>query len=251
MAVEPVLDAPAAVVDVPDERALVIADVHAGIEAGLQRDGVELPSRAEQRRRAVMDLFEQTATDRLIVLGDLGHSIGRPGRLEREEIDRFVESVTDRVPLTLVKGNHDGDIESLLETHSHVTITEGDGFRVGEVGFAHGHTWPTPEVLDAAYVCVGHEHPVVRLEDEVGGVRKERVWLRGPIDPAPFENHYGEQCSEIDGELVVCPAFNDRSGGTWVNVEGQSFLSPFLPDGLSGGEAYLLDGTRLGRYDRV
>jgi hypothetical protein len=36
-----------------------------------------------------------------------------------------------------------------------------------------------------------------------------------------------------------------------VNVEGQSFLAPFLPDGLASAEAYLLDGTRLGDYRRV
>jgi hypothetical protein len=38
-----------------------------------------------------------------------------------------------------------------------------------------------------------------------------------------------------------------------VNVPGQGFLSPFLPEALLDGaaEAYLLDGTRLGPYDRV
>ena len=70
------------------------------------------------------------------------------------------------------------------------------------------------------------------------------------VDPEPFEDYY-EDCPEIDGELVVCPAFNDLSGGTWVNVEGQTFLSPFLPNALEEGDAYLLDGTRLGPYDRV
>ncbi len=51
-------------------------------------------------------------------------------------------------------------------------------------------------------------------------------------------------------DIVVFPAFNDTSGGTWVNVPGQGFLSPFLPGGLADGEAYLLDGTRLGPTDR-
>jgi metallophosphoesterase superfamily enzyme len=49
----------------------------------------------------------------------------------------------------------------------------------------------------------------------------------------------------------VFPAFNDLTGGTWINVEGQEFLSPFLPDGLADGQAYLLDGTRLGAYEHV
>jgi len=251
MVVEPVPDAPAATVDLPDGRGLLIADVHAGIEAGLRREGVELTTRGEERRTAILELLEATAADRLLVLGDLGNAIGDPTREEREELDALVAAVTDRVPLTVMKGNHDGEIESLLGDREGVTITDGDGIRLGKVGFAHGHTWPATEVLAAGTVCVGHEHPVVRLEDEVGGGRKERVWLRGSLDPAPFQAHYGEDCPTIDGELVVCPAFNDRSGGTWINVEGQSFLSPFLPAGLADGEAYLLDGTRLGPYDAV
>lgn len=258
MAIEPVPDAPAATVKIPAGRALVVADVHAGIEAGLRREGVELASGADQRRAKLLSLVADTEPDRLVVLGDLGHTIGTPQRDEREELDRLVSAVTDRVPLTLVKGNHDGEIESLLAGREGVTITDGSGVRLGSVGFAHGHTWPAPEVLEAEIVCIGHEHPVVRLEDEVGGRRKERVWLRGSIDPTPFEEHYGSGASDvndalprIDGELVVFPAFNDLSGGTWINVEGQSFLAPFLPDGLGDGTAYLLDGTRLGPYDRI
>jgi len=52
---------------------------------------------------------------------------------------------------------------------------------------------------------------------------------------------------------VIVPAFNDRSGGTWVNVDGQGFLAPFLPEALvdSDTDAYLLDGTRLGPYRSV
>ena len=250
MAVEPVPDAPAALVDLPDGRGLLLADVHAGIEAGLRREGVELASGAQGRREVILDLLARTGADRLIVLGDLGHAIGSPSREEREELETLVAAVTERVPLTIVKGNHDGEIESLLADRERVTITGGEGIRRGEIGLVHGHTWPSRDVLGAEIVCVGHEHPVVRLEDEVGGARKERVWLRGSIDPEPFEDYY-EDCPEIDGELVVCPAFNDLSGGTWVNVEGQTFLSPFLPNALEEGDAYLLDGTRLGPYDRV
>jgi putative SbcD/Mre11-related phosphoesterase len=251
MAVEPVPGEPAAVADLADERALVIADYHAGIEVGLRAEGVELASRAEKRRDHVCSLVDGTGVDRLVVLGDLGNGIGAPRRDERREIRDFLRFLTDRVPVTLVKGNHDGEIEDLVADAGFeaIAVTPGDGHRAGAVGFAHGHTWPRPDVLAADVVCVGHEHPVVRLEDEVGGARTERAWLRGRIDPGPFESHYGTDL-ELDGELVVFPAFNDLCGGTWINVEAE-FLSPFLPAGLTGGEAYLLDGTRLGPYERV
>jgi metallophosphoesterase superfamily enzyme len=108
-------------------------------------------------------------------------------------------------------------------------------------------------VLGVDVLVTGHEHPQVRLEDAVGGARTERAWLRGRLRREPFAAHHGERLAwpDEDADLVVVPAFNDRSGGTWVNVAGQDFLSPFLPDALANGEVYLLDGTRLGDYERI
>jgi putative SbcD/Mre11-related phosphoesterase len=251
MAVEPVPGEPAAVADCDGGRALVVADFHAGIEAGLRREGVELPGRADERRESLVSLVERERPDRLVFLGDLGDAIGNPGREEREEIADLFEGLPADLAVTLAKGNHDGDVTEALDgVDQSVDVTPGHGVRLGDVGFAHGHTWPSPDVLRAEVVCVGHEHPVVRLEDEVGGRRVERVWLRGGLDPAPFEAFHDADLA-IDGELVVCPGFNDLSGGTWINVDGQEFLSPFLPEGLADGQAYLLDGTRLGEYRRV
>jgi len=263
MGVEPVPNAPAAVADCEGERLLLVADYHAGIERVFRQQGIEIQSRSGKRRERLRGLLGETDPDRLVVLGDLVHSIGDPGREERAEIEALFAAID--VPVTLVKGNHDGVVEPVLAALDHdVTVTETTGIRLGPLGLVHGHTWPDPAVLGADVVCLGHEHPVVRLVDEVGGSRMERVWLRGDLDPAPFLAHAAETGqaggegedatvdeSEIDAEMVVFPAFNDLSGGTWVNVTGQDFLSPFLPEGLAEGEAYLLDGTRLGDYRSV
>jgi putative SbcD/Mre11-related phosphoesterase len=247
MSVEPIPGERAAVAETGDERLLVIADYHAGIESVLQAEGVEIEQQADRRRERLLGLLAETDADRLIVLGDLVHSIGDPWDAERDELRALFDALA--VPVTLAKGNHDGEIEPLLAEIDHpVSVTPAGGSRLGSVGVVHGHTWPEPAVLAAETVCMGHEHPVVRLEDRVGGSRIERVWLRGGLDPAGFEP---SDTPDSGGELVVFPAFNDRSGGTWVNVEGQEFLSPFLPDGLDGGEAYLLDGTRLGAFRNV
>jgi putative SbcD/Mre11-related phosphoesterase len=249
MTVEPIANTPAATVDTDGQRLLVVADYHAGIETVLKSEGVELDPGGDHRRERVLGLVDQTAPDKLVVLGDLVHAIGDPWDAERRELETLFDALD--IPVTVVKGNHDGDIEGFLDSLEHdVRVTPSSGIRVGKIGFAHGHTWPAERVLSADIVCIGHEHPHVRLEDSVGGHRKERVWLRGPLAADAFEGHT-EDVADIDGELVVCPAFNDLSGGTWVNVEGQSFLSPFLPEGLATGDAYLLDGTRLGAYQSV
>ncbi len=249
MRVEPIPDVPAATVETDGQRLLALADYHAGIEAGLRYDGVELRSAASQRRERLLGVLDRTRPDRLVILGDLGHAVGSPFDEEREELAALFDAVD--VPTTVVKGNHDGDLEPVLaDLDADISVTPGHGTTIGDVGFAHGHTWPAPAVVESAVVCLAHEHPVVRLEDDVGGRRAERAWLRGSLASAVFEDEY-DTSLHIDGEIVVFPAFNDRSGGTWVNVEGQSFLSPCLPDGMENVEAFLLDGTRLGRYQSV
>ncbi|WP_418284390.1 metallophosphoesterase [Halorubrum sp. DTA46] len=270
VAVEPVVDEPAAVADLGSERALLVADVHAGIEVGLRYErGVELDSRADDRRERLCELVAETDADRLVVLGDLAHRIAAPEGDEREELESLIRAITDRVPLTLVEGNHDAGVSETFAGRIDVIGPGGgllgdalggkgddaDGTRRGGVGVLHGHTWPDPALLDADVICMGHEHPQVRLEDAVGGSRVERAWLRGEIDPAAFvedsTNADTTSRSADPPELVVFPAFNERSGGTWVNVDGQSFLAPFLPNALPAGDAYLLDGTRLGSFRGV
>jgi putative SbcD/Mre11-related phosphoesterase len=261
--VEPLPGAPAAVADVGErgadseaaaagragsdatrERALVVADYHAGIERSLRREGLEVRSRSTQRRERLLRLVEENRVDRVIFLGDLGHDIATPVGEERDELAALFDALP--VPATLVVGNHDGGVGDEFD----VDVTPPDGARIGDVGFAHGHKWPSPEVLEAEAVCVGHEHPSVRLEDDVGGTRVERAWLRGPLVAAPFEQHHGEAI-DAHGDLTVFPAFNDLSGGTWVNVEGQGFLAPFLPEACPNAQLYLPDGTRLGQYTEV
>jgi hypothetical protein len=261
-AVEPVPGDPVALADTGGERVLCLADYHAGLEVALRAEGVEVRSRADDRRERLLDLLAATDADRVVVVGDLGNAIGSPSGPERTEIDDLLAALTARVPVTVTKGNHDGDLDRLVAELGHdggVSVTDGPGTRLGEVGFAHGHTWPARAPLEADVLCVAHEHPVVRLTDEVGGSRQERAWLRGRLAPGPFRDRFRRQADagagegdapRIDGELVVFPAFNELLGGTWVNVDGD-FLSPFLPDGLADGEAYLLDGTRLGDYRSV
>lgn len=243
--VEPVLDAPAATADIPEGTGLVLADYHAGIEAALRFEGVELRDASGHRRSRVLDLLSRCDADRLVVLGDLAHFVGAPMGDELDELEALRDALP--VPLTLVPGNHDGAVAERLD----IQVEDSRGVRLGDVGFVHGHTWPAPEVLEADVVCTGHEHVAVRLVDEVGGHRVEPGWLRGPLNPATFTDRPEYANLDIDGELIVFPAFNERSGGTQVNVSEQEFLSPFLPQGLASGEVYLLDGTHLGDFEEL
>jgi len=149
---DPVPDEPAAVADCGDERALVVADYHAGIEVGLRRDGVELESRAADRRERLLGLLAGVSVDRVVFLGDLGDGIGTAGREERTELRTLLDRVAAEYPVTVAKGNHDGGIEAVTDGVDGVEVTDGDGVRIGDVGFCHGHTWPTDRVAAAPLV---------------------------------------------------------------------------------------------------
>jgi len=259
--VEPVPNAPAAVADAGTERLLVVGDYHAGIEAGLRYErGVELPSNADERRQRLLDVIEQTDADRLVVLGDLSHRIGSVDGPDAAELDALYSAVVveREVPITVALGNHDGGLSELWADLADVEILPQSGGLLsgtsGSIGVFHGHTWPDPELLSAELVCMAHEHPTVKLTDSVGGYRTEKAWLRGRLDRDVMAEGLDcepEDLAWADPRLVVLPAFNRRSGGTWVNVDGEGFLAPFLPDALRDGELYLLDGTRLGSYQSV
>lgn len=260
--IEPVADHPAATVDLGAERALLVGDYHAGIEAGLRYErGVELPSDGPTRRDRLLERLTNEHADRLVVLGDLGHRIGSVDGPEREELDDLYDAVVEElgVPITVAPGNHDGGLAELWGDRDGVDILPQSGGLLGDadrgaVGVCHGHTWPAAELLSADVICMAHEHPTVKLQDSVGGYRTETAWLRGRLDRAVMAAGVDadpELLAWSDPELVVVPAFNDRSGGTWVNVESEGFLSPFLPEALVDADCYLLDGTRLGAYKSV
>ena len=270
--VEPLPSVPAAIARIETETALVIADYHAGIEIGLRYErGVELDSNAEDRRRRLLELLTQHPVDRLIILGDAGHRIGNPADEETQELMSLFTSVLNRVPITVVRGNHDAGIESVattVETDSTqiehtINVTDASGIKCGHVGFVHGHSWPDETVLDCDVLCVGHEHPQLRVADHVGGSQQTRAWLRGPLDWTPFKDKLGiersfdspdntQNVNRDPPDVILFPAFNERSGGTQVNTD-EGFLSPFLPAAFEKNhtDAYLLDGTRLGPYQSV
>ncbi|RLI85887.1 MAG: phosphoesterase [Archaeoglobales archaeon] len=199
-------------------RRLIVADLHLGLFID-DRIVVESLKR----------LVERVEADEVIVAGDVKHDIGMRMR-ERKAVEELVRAI--EIPLLVVKGNHDGGIDDIVETAS------PHGIRVGKVGIIHGHALPNDEVLQADVLIVGHAHPAVLIRDEVGGVKK-RIWLEGR--------------AEIDDEeieIIVMPAFNDLCASTAVNIERPAGVI-FRRWDYRKAEAMLLDGTLLGRVEML
>lgn len=199
-------------------RKLIIADLHLGILRFSENSLVEKASQLAER------------ADEVILAGDIKHDIGMRAR-EGKEVEKLIEgfksSGISPSDITVLKGNHDGGIDTVIKT-------EGTrGIRINNVGIFHGHAMPDDDVLEAKTLIFGHAHPAVLIRDEVGSF-KERVWLEGKMN-----------LNEEEKELIILPAFNEVCASTSVNLEKPAGIF-FRRWDYQEAEATLLDGTLLG-----
>jgi putative SbcD/Mre11-related phosphoesterase len=227
--------------------ALVIGDLHLGLEHSLAAGGIRIPDQTGRTFRRIRELLEDTGCKELIILGDIKNTVA--GAPETPEVVRFVEGLERSVKVTLVQGNHDGTLRNHFPD-----MKPASGFRRRDVYFMHGHAAPDKSAFGCSHIIMSHLHPVLEFRDSLGGRISERVWLRCRL-------------RRSKAELIVVPAFNDLMGGADVRgnflgpckkargfFEGsekpKAFLHPMKKfiDRASAG-VFLLDGTPLGNLN--
>ncbi len=227
--------------EIEDARAVCVGDLHIGLESELRSKGVHVPSQTHRMERELLRL--SPGRERIILLGDLKNKVPGSSRQEYAEIPRFIKVMQRHYgTVDLVRGNHDTGIEEFLPEG--VNVHPASGFSLGEVGFVHGHTWPSPEVMSRRYLVIAHNHPTVALEDSLGNISKEPCWVRFPV-----RRDAGKRYVEVPDEVIMVPAFNRSLGGSPVNIAGGRLLGPMFSDGLldhKEGRVYLTDGIYLG-----
>ncbi len=219
-----------------DLRVLVVADLHMGIESGLERHGVHVTSRSAARRDRVLACIEEAKPDLLLLLGDIKHNVPVTSRQEYRELPGVLDAFRDRVPIAVVPGNHDGGIDRFLRPGELLPI---DGVIIDGVGYLHGHTHPDPD-LSGHLIILGHHHPVVSLIDSVGCAARAR--------PAYLYSGVAAPCiPESHTRLLFVPAFNEFAGGIDIGrlrASGLGPLSRCIDDRTA--EVFLADGTYVG-----
>lgn len=224
-----------------DEATVVVGDLHVGLETELRAKGVNLPSQTERMRARLRAILQRTGARRLVIIGDLKHRIPFSTRQEARELPSFFRGFPAEVEL--VPGNHDVDLEGLID----IVVQPAEGVVVGGVGLLHGHTWPSVEVMRAKTVVTCHNHPAVMLMDELGHRHKEACWVRASFTPRVRERYAD---LPHDAELIVMPAFNELTGGTAFNArEGKDLLGPLFGNGMvdvENARLWTVDGVDLG-----
>jgi len=245
MAVKFLTDYPAAFIQ--EEKTLVIAELHLGLEYEIYKSGISILSQREKFLETLEKLLELTKAKRLVIVGDIKHKV--PGSTIREdrEIPRFLEQISSKVKTVLVKGNHDDRIEEIVPKN--VKIYSSRGFKMKKYGFFHGHAWPSKNLMKCDYLFMGHIHPAIEFRDEFGYRNSEKVWIKGRLDSEKVKKKFElEKPGELN--IIVIPTFNNILGGKAVNrVAKEGQISPLIANeffDLNSAKIYLIDGTYLG-----
>ncbi len=201
--------------------ALVIGDLHIGLESELHRKGVRLPSQTQSMLKEILSLIKQTKAKKLFILGDLKHKITSVSQQESKDIPLFLSALNSKVDLRVVLGNHDSKLKPYLKDFE---AFDSRGFLYHNVLFFHGHAKPLPsDVEKCTRMVASHWHPMFEFKNGPN----EKVWVEAQAFGKP---------------LLIMPSFNKLLGGVVLQRINDKWVD------FDGAKITLLDGTYLGEF---
>lgn len=194
----------------PELDLIVVSDLHLGLEAAVSYDGNYVPQfQLEEIKEDIRTLKKETDADRVLLNGDLKHEFKYTRFSEKDEIKEFFRLLkTMFKEIIVVKGNHDTFLDDVVTEESLVDSHQEEG-----ILFIHGNKALKSEEYET--LVIGHEHPALELEDEIGITEKFDCFLYGQM--------------KNGRNIIVMPAFSKMAGGSAVNVmPKKDLLSPVL-----------------------
>ena len=197
-------------------RAVVISDLHLGIESLLTSAGYLFPRfQLKEIKQDLEKIFEIKKPERLVITGDVKHEFSKITWNERKEILDFLDFLTEKVQeILIVKGNHDNFL--IYAVKNYPSITLADYFILDDICFMHGHQKNLDlRQFNVKYFIIGNEHPAISLKDELGAKEIIPCFLYGTT-----------KCGR---KITVLPAFSKLSRGSEMNeISQKDLLSPIL-----------------------
>ena len=241
--IQPIKDEP--ILFIEDKKILIIADLHIGIEKELREHGLNPMSQTEKMLKHLITICKKYKPNEIILLGDIKHNIPSTTFQERNDVKNFLEQIQKLSAIHIIPGNHDGNIHKL--SPENIIYHPSDGFILENIGFTHGHRWPSKDVMKCDQIITAHTHPTVMLTDRLEYKSFEPCWLKGYFIKSKLKEKYP---SASNPELLIIPAFNPLCGGIAVNREGVTGPLGKLMD-IGNSIVYLLDGTSLGPVKNI
>jgi len=195
----------------PAHQLVMVADIHFGKDAHLQRSGVAVPAVADQEDLGkIIELLQRTEAKKLVILGDVFHTRPSGKEIAIRRWASFCEQFPE-LDIVAVEGNHDrkGAAKQL-------PLHWVSNFQLGPIHFTHEPpTTKSPEQLTdrSTYTFCGHLHPCCRLKSG----RREQ--LRLPV-------------FLIRGNYCVLPAFGLLTGGMTIQPQQGDRIAVVTPEGV-------------------
>ena len=183
------------------ERVLVISDLHLGFEGALAEQGVSIP---RFQRRVILErlgkMLDRNKAEQVVIAGDFKHEFSKNLVDEWVEVKQVLRFLKDRVKPILVRGNHDNYLATILGDLHLPLDNRAD---IGGYTIVHGHE----EVSTLHPIIMGHEHPAVKLKDDLGATVSVPAFL-------------------ITEPMIVLPDFSPHA--LVIDVSSYPYLSPIL-----------------------
>lgn len=188
-----------------DISSIIIGDLHIGYEEELKKIGINI-AYLEKIKEDITSCREKTKAKNIILLGDIKHSIGIPkNKNEIKNLNEFFSFLGDTFfKVFIVKGNHDGLIEKIINAinKKNIKIYSSRGFSIKEYGFFHGNSYPEKKVLDSKIIFSSHIHPKLFLPKQ-----KKFFEIRVYII-FNLKKEYGKR-----KKLIILPSFSSLLSG--------------------------------------
>jgi putative SbcD/Mre11-related phosphoesterase len=211
--------------------ALLLADLHIGYEAALESEGFAMPRvqtlEMISRLHRAIDSYDPSI---IIVAGDLKHNFDRNLTAEWNGVERFVDEIGGRAKLSVIKGNHDNYLATILSKRNMKLESE---MRIGGIVVAHGHETRAPS---GGGMILAHEHPALRITEMTGASVKIPCFLHDPAS----------------GRLVL-PAFSTLAlGSDVIGTPDSKHMIPLLAEtGIDSYSAYGFSKNEILNYQEI
>ncbi len=189
------------------KRTIILADFHLGRESSMKEQGVSLPRfQKDEILDRLSTIKEKYQPETFIVVGDLKHEFGKNREQEFEEVFEVMDYLTESSDLITIRGNHDNFLKTLTSKKG-VPFYEYS-MTVDDLFLTHGHK----EMEREGTLIMAHEHPSIKIRDEIGAVLKFPCFL------------YNEK-----EDIIILPAFSPLAEGRDI-LSTPGFISSILDE---------------------